>query len=185
MINRNRLTPVHRNVLNLNDVIRKPKLANRHAPDIQVKIPRNEFFTINADINLPTVVAYYENCWYLFSQDVIEAYDERLKYISDATLYSGVTESGEYFILPVTETWKGYPRSWNETLVESIAIAEHQWVKIRPNNTSNCYEIIDQQRLNQAIDWPEEELDNLLVKAFSNDAYVNRENHPLLLEIAY
>jgi len=193
MINRNHMTRrgVQQKTLIWDNVIKPSKPANSYAtqqqPKIQVRIPRNEFFTINADLSLSSMIAYFpdDSRWYIFSENIVKAYAGRLRYISEATLYLGMTDSGEYFILPVTETWKGYSKSWKETLMESIAIAEHQWVKIRSNNQSNCYEIIDHHRIQQAIDWSKDDLDDLLAEAFSNGAYVNSESHPLLAEIEY
>ncbi len=70
--------------------------------EIQVKIPKHTFFKIHPGIEVVACIARFEDRWYLFSSEIVEAFPRQIKGLSHARLYQGITEMGEIFVLPVT-----------------------------------------------------------------------------------
>ena len=109
-----------------------------------------------------------------------DTYTGRIKYLSYATLFLGITETGETFVLPVTEPWKGYPYSWRDSLLEAVNITRKEWVKIDINTQAKCHEIIDQKPSRTQPNWPPESFEEILQEAFPGEFYVDSDDNLVL-----
>jgi len=149
---------------------------------VRVMIPKNTFFRIIPDSNIETAVAYHNNHWYLFHSDISNHYAGKLKKLSNATLYQGITDKGEEFILPVVEPWPGYADSWYNSLQNIAQQAQDKYIKIEKNNNQDCYDIIDSKRIIGNTN-TQSTLEHVIDKAFPDPYYVDYDAHTLLDEL--
>jgi len=157
-------------------------LGQRRSSGVRVMTPKNTYFKIIPHSHIDAAVIYHNGHWYLFDLELAGYYVGKLKKISKATLYQGITETGENFILPVVEPWSGYTDSWYISLQDIAQKAQNKYIKIDSNINQNCYEIIHSKRIIGTTNTPSD-LENLIDKAFPEDYYVDYDAHPLIDEL--
>jgi len=158
----------------------QPETQNK---TISVMIPKNTFFKIYPDRQIEVSIAYSNNRWYLFENSIAAYYQGQLKKLSQATLYQGITEEGKNFILPVVKPWPGYTQSWYQSLNDIVKDATDKYLKIESDTSIDSYIVVDEKRLTNKVQWPQDDFEDLLAAAFPDEHYVDHEDHPLLDEL--
>jgi len=148
-----------------------------------VMTPKNTFFKIYPDRQVDVSIAHNNGHWYLFDNNIADFYQGQLKKLSQATLYQGITEAGQSFILPVVKPWPGYTDSWYRSLSDIADSATEKYLKIECDSSINSYAIVEEKRLTNQVQWPQDIFAEILTAAFPDEYYVDQEDHPLLDEL--
>jgi len=148
-----------------------------------VMIPKNTYFKIYPDRQIDVSVAHNNGHWYLFDNTIADDLQGQLKKLSQATLYQGITETGQSFILPVVKPWPGYTDSWYRSLSHIADQATDKYLKIECDSSINNYAIVEEKRLTNQVQWPQDDFDEIISTAFPDEYYVNHDRHPLLDEL--
>jgi len=150
---------------------------------VRVMIPKNTFFTIHPKNQVKAPVAYHDGHWYLFGYDIADYYYGRLKKLSTATLYQGITEDGQSFIIPVVEPWPGYSGTWHDSLICRVEDARKCYMKIDREDNISCYSMVEKKRLSTNVKWPKQNFEELLALAFPDDYYVVHNGNPVFEDL--
>jgi len=160
----------------------KLNLGQHGTSAVRVMVPKNTYFKIIPNSHIDAAVVYHNSRWYLFHSELASYYVGKLKKLAKATLYQGMTDTGENFILPVVEPWPGYVDTWYRSLQDIAQKAQNKYIKIESNTNQNCYDIIHSKRIIGTSNTPSD-LESLIDKAFPDPYYVDYDAHLLLDEL--
>ena len=143
-------------------------------PNIPVCIPRKPF-QIEAGTQVNAYLVCHENKWFLVNSALANKLE--VKNLYKATLYKGIFQDGELFLLPVTLP-NNQVTSWYDSWLRIVKLATKKWLMIEKNSEEGCYEPV---KLNSKTEpaWPELAMDECIQYAFHN-RLINDLNHPVI-----
>jgi hypothetical protein len=119
-----------------------------------------------------------ENQWYLLHPELSNDHD--ISGIQKATLYQGIFDDGESFILPVTHPEPGKNPSWYDGWMNIVDAAQKRWVLASKNVDARCY-LPKEVKGPKTLNWPDWDMEYCLELAFWN-RHIDTLEHRVIVE---
>jgi len=156
-----------------------------------------EFFRIHPMRQVYLNINKADKNWYALSSQLADEYDE-IANIVTATLFQGVTEQGESFILPLLDidisdcacgemecdTCRDLVSLHSKRDDVSLAIekAKKEWVKIA--GCEDAIYVMDSKKIKKnQLNWPYQDFEATLKLAFYGNFFIESADHPKFKEI--
>jgi hypothetical protein len=77
----------------------------------------------------------------------------------------------------------GRPNLWNVSMVQAVALAEKEWVRIESDMAAQQYRIIIAANELGDPEWPKQSMEELIAEVFTNKV-ISAEDHPYIKQLA-
>jgi hypothetical protein len=96
------------------------------------------------------------------------------------------TRAGTLFLWPVAlPAADGRTNPWHQTARAAAELAETQWIRMASNRAASCYDVAVAASGLSEPKWPEESFRELLRLAFGNGRFIDRIDHPVLMQLLH
>lgn len=152
---------------------------------IQVRKPaKQEFIQVhpNPEFSIETAVLEFkeENETYLVDPSL---WNELPGELIPKILYTTLNRQGVLRLWPIRlPDEEGKLDDWNQSALESAAIAKKSWVRVSSNRSAGMYETFEATGNHDDPEWPDISFTDILKIAFKNQ-YIDDWNHPALLKL--
>jgi hypothetical protein len=99
------------------------------------------------------------------------------------TIYTAIDRQGTIFLWPVKlPPPDGRLDHWNLSAMEAVSHAKKSWIRVVPQRTAGCYEVMQAQQGIPEPEWPDLSFDEIMKIAFK-DNRITDINHPVLRKL--
>jgi hypothetical protein len=99
--------------------------------------------------------------------------------VVDRVLFLCVNSQGLVFWWPVNAGGNGRYNSWNDSALEAVQAARKGWIRIESNMSLGAYDIFLPSGTIPDPEWPQEDMNTLLEKAFKGKI-IDNPDHPIV-----
>ena len=98
-------------------------------------------------------------------------------------LLACIARHGGVFLWPLLlPPVSGRDSNWSITARSAAVLAETKWVRLQSNRASGSYDVTTSAHIPDPV-WPDVEFRDLLKIAFGGDRIIDREDHPVILQL--